>query len=723
MEGFRNFGPIHTLGMVIGCLVYFAIFPFFALFGGATDLLHWGPGFIASGIAGLLLIFSGRRPGSVGSDLHGWLWFFLLSLLLWQASISPGVAFSSIASDGSLIALAGMAYIIGKAAGPRLAQALFVGLAATVFLNLACILVQLADPDWNFIYSNRSGTFPSGLFAHYNYSASFCLGALGLLVSRSLKECGCLKWLMIVGAFCALISLPLTLSRGGNFALAAMVIISIALLIGRGLRSSKSLLSIWLPMLLILPAIVIAVGYLIPTLNRGQESGDFYQDGGRVGFWRAAVQLASENPWIGSGADSFRLNVYRVMENLGAEPDKVHNEALQLAVDYGYLSLLAMILLILVPVVVSISRFLVGRDPEKTVWESVGLIGMLVQSNFSFIFHLGPGVFLAGIILGRISYGSGSSDKALSKNNRRMQGENPASYKNFLIVAKGHTQDYFAGKLVAASNLASLCVGRDEPWDDYRARILFHSKTNNWPRLDNVVKDVKAECVDQLLELVASSENVLRPTFGSITKRVFIGGAAACVLWVGVNLTQALSEAWPVNYGRGDQLSNWQRFEKTIALKEKYPYAPVERKVLSIALDCIYQFDTAAAREYWAEGNVLRIKNATSGASSDPLVALQLACILGWAGDVDGAFALYDRAILAQGNNETLFMAHAFQAQYYYELSQAAAAAGEDEDRVNFAESAVASFLRCQDALKTAPWKFSAQFSEALAECRLLAEK
>lgn len=717
MNSLEKFGWLHF----ISAFCFFLVVPAFALVGGSIDLINWGPGILMSGIAAVLLAVGTNRDGNAVSDIHGWLWVSFLALLLWRALISSGVPLSSVAGDVSLIALAVIAYFIGKSTGGQLSCALMAGLAAVVLLNLACILVQTFDVDWNLIYSQRSGGFPSGLFAHYNSCASFSLGAMGLLVSRSCTGSGWFKWWMIIGAFCAFISIPLTLSRGGNLALAVVVIISIALLLARGFRSSKSFLNVWIPALVSLLATAIAFKYIIPMLNRSQVS--FYQDGGRIGFYQAALDLADQSPWTGGGANSFSLNVLRVMENLECEPDKIHNEALQLVVDYGYPSLVAMALLIAVPVFWRIWRFSIGADVERKVWECVGLIGMLVQSNFCFIFHVAPCVLLAGIILGRISYRTRSEKGVLPKSAGVTPGEDPVGYRKFITISKNYCNEYLSGKSEAAVNLTSHFSGKDEPWHRYRSRIMFHTRTGNPARLENVVKEIREQCVSDLLELSGLHES--QPSNSGLRKarKVCVFAAALCMVLLGGNLSQALVEAWPTSYGRGETLANWQRFEKLISFKEKYPHAAIDRSLLSSALDCIYQFETAVAREYWAEGHRRRLEDAVFGATSDPVVALQLACILGWAGDVDAAFELYDQAIAAQGKNETLFMANAYKGQYHHELSVSASEAGQEESMKDHAKSAVASFMCSKNSLKAAPWKFSSNFSKALIDCQAVVSR
>lgn len=696
------------------------VFPVIALLGGSTDLLNWGPAILMGGLAAMLLMFGNNRTRPRGVELHPWLWFSLLALLFLRALNSHGAPRSAVASDASLIALAAVAYILGQSLGTPLSRPLLTGLAATTVLNAACLVMQTFNPDWNLIYPHRSGGYPSGLFAHYNYCASFCLGALGLLISRSWKERGWLRWVMVTGGFCALASVPLTLSRGANLALAAMVAISISLLVSYAFRRSSKVLSIWLPVLL-LPAIILISGIsLVPLLNRGQGGEGFYQDGGRIRFWQAALQLAPNNAWIGGGADSFAANAFLVMKDLGMEPDKVHNEALQIAVDYGYPALIAIALLILAPVIRTFWLFSSGSNSEGAAWEAMGLSGMLVHSNFDFVFHTAPGVFLAGFILGRISYDLWTLGAPSSATLLGMGKMDPGQYQNFLMVLRRHAQDYFGGKTTAISEMTRHLHSQVDPWETCRNNLLFFSKTANPIGLSDSVNEIKIRCRDdlQLLSQAEGSDSRQDGNWLPLCRTVLLGAVVVPMVLMGTRLTQAFADAWLPVYAESSSLPIHDRFNRLIALQERHPYLGIERKLLSAAMACINVFKTADGREHWAQGNEHRIHQAVSGALRHPGVALQLATVLGWSGNVEGAVDLYDQAIERQGGNELLFMAHAFKGQYYYELFLSESEISQPEAKTRYAESAVKSLLQSQSALKSTPWGFAPEFSSCLIECK-----
>jgi O-antigen ligase len=719
VENFRGSSMVRASSALLGVPLFFSVFPALVLLGGSTDLLNWGPGILVAGLAGLLLV-CGNQIRSRGMDFHACLWFALLALLFLRALNSPAVPRSAISSDASLMALAGIAYFLGKSTGALWSRALFVGLAVTAMLHVTCIVIQTSNAEWNLIYPQRSGMFPAGLFSHYNYGASFCLGTLGLLISRSSKERGCLRYLMIAGALCALGAIPLSLSRGGNLALATLVATCITLLLAHAFRRSVSMLSLWLPTLVLIVFILISGISLVPLLDRNLGANGFYADGGRISFWQAALHLTADRPWFGGGADSFATNAFLVMNDLGAEPNKVHNEALQLAVDYGYPALVAIAVLIFIPIIRSFWHFANGTDSEGTAWECVGLIGMLAQSNFSFIFHTAPGVFLAGIILGRISYGlwpirTSSPDKLYG-----MGKMNVDQYRQFLIVVKHQTHDYFSGRMEAILELTRHLNSQEEPWETCRNNLIFFTKTKNPQGLSESVNAIKKKCLDDLMHL-SQRQEISRYQDISIWRffrKTLLVVATGPMVLLGASLTHALVLAWQSIYGDSKDPSSWEQFHRMIVLKEKYPHLGIERKILTSAIDCIYQFNTADAREYWAERNERRIRSAVAGAERDPAVALQLATILGWSGNVDGALGLYDQAIKGQGGNESLFMAHAFKGQYCHELSLSESTTGEVDAQERYAEEAVVNLLQSQSNLKKFPWKFTSEFASALVECQ-----
>ena len=106
----------------------------------------------------------------------------------------------------------------------------------------------------------------------------------------------------------------------------------------------------------------------------------------------------------------------------GRRPEQVHNELLQAASDYGVIGAGLVCLLLGGVVVVAVMRSSFaeasGRLSNADAWRLggvAGLAGMLIQSNFSFVFHMVPGALLLGVCLGRAAHPGEPVAKAAAK--------------------------------------------------------------------------------------------------------------------------------------------------------------------------------------------------------------------------------------------------------------------------------------------------------------------
>jgi len=706
-------GVVRKGALLLGIVAFGLLFPALVTWGGSTNLINWGPGLLLAGAACLLLLDKDRLALR-GGALHTGLFLLLIGLLLVRARSSPDV--SATANDSALLALAAAGFLIGKLAGATKSTALFIGLALVSMLNLFCSVRQMGDPEWNLIYPQRSGGFPCGLFAHYSYSAAFCLGTIGLLLSRCSRQALWLKAVFITGAVCALVTIPLSLSRGGNLALAFMVAAACALLLARAFSKSKSAISTWLPAVALLGLVLIFATSLVPLIGRGKGPGEFYADDVRMGFWNAATQISTHHPWLGGGPGSFGWNVLQLLDGLPSEPGMVHNEALQLVVDFGYPALIAMVALIFIPVILCFWRFVNRTDATNTSWAAIGLLAMLFQSNFESILHAAPGAFVAALILGQISRGLWGVEpvpgtaEAPSNNNR--------SDLHFLAAVKAHVAEYAAGDPEAVSKLVSLLSqSKDEQWRRGSYRLIYWAKVHNQDALAKAVTGLGVQSSEELDRLSPKKNPLAEERLGSrMLGNLAIAGCALPILLAGATLTQALIAAWVPVY-HPQQLSVSQRFNQLLSVVEKNPGLGIDRKVLSAARDCIYQFKSQEAREYWATAYRPRIVRAIPGWRTDPGAALQLAEITGWAGDAESALNFYNHAIAIQGGNESLFMAHSFKGQYLYELSVSAGAAGQTSRQKFYAQQAVECFQNANAALENHRGKLSPYFGKMLREC------
>ena len=687
--------------LVAAIPVFGLLFPALVLFGGSTNLINWGPGLLFGGAA-CLLLFDKDRHSLRGGLFYACSYLAVLGLLFLRARHSLDVA--AAANNSALIALAASGFLIGSLAGVAKSRALFTGLSLVMLLNLFCTVMQKTDPQWNLIYPERSAGLPSGLFAHYSYSAAFCLGALGLLTYRACNERSWARGVMIVGAVCALATIPISPSRGGNLALALMVASAGALLLARAFSKSRPVLGIWLPAAaLVLLALIFAAAF-VPLIDRGAGPQGFYNDGVRLGYWNAAAHIAAKHPWLGGGAGFFATNVYHVLDDLTSDPAMVHNEALQLAVGYGYPALAAITALMVVPLLLSCWRFVNQTDKTMVALAALGLVAMLFQSNFESIFHCAPGAFIAALILGRISrslWGGalGESDQSI----HQKAGGNTGI--PFLTEIKELADAHAGGSSQAVSKLAGLLArSKDEKWRTGALRLTYWSKVNNQESLNKAVRNLGLRAAEELGHLAVENQapgNHMashHSRFGWLLRNLTLLAVAISMLYSGFRLSAALMDAWDPLY-HSDRMTVSDGYERLISLAESRPGLGLDRTVLSAAWDCLHQFKRQAERESWANDHRSRILLAIPGWRTDPGAALKIAEIVGWAGDFDSALKFYDHAIAVQGSNESLFMAHAFKGQYFHELFLSAGAAGQTDRQLYFAGQALESFKKAEESM------------------------
>jgi O-antigen ligase len=703
-------------------LAFGLLFPALVSLGGSTHLLNWGPGLLLAGLCCLLLLDKDRHAIRGGQTYSICLLLFLGFLLI-RARQSPDV--SAAANNSALIALVAAGFLIGKLAGEGKSRALFIGLSLVSIVNFVCTAVQMANPEWNLIYPQRSGMFPSGLFAHYSYSSAFCLGTAGVLFSCGLKDSTWLKSVFLSGAACAVFAIPISLSRGGNLALAFLVAITVALLLARAFSSAKSVLSTWLPFVA-LPALVLIFGSaLVPLIARNTGLDGFYADSVRFNFWKAATQISAENPWLGGGAGSFAWQVFQVLDGLSSEPGKTHNEALQVAVDYGYPALIALAVLIAIPVMLCFWRFVNKTAAASTPWAAVGLVAMLLQSNFENIFHTAPAAFITALILGRTSRELWNPEINTALKAARPGDDGTHPHRRFLLDVGYHVGDYLAGSPDANSKLIALVSqSKDAQWKRSALRLTYWSKVGNDEALRNAIENLGTKASEELTLMASLGGSSLVPRPPALLARgwrtAWVLALTACavpILISGAQLSQALIHAWePMYYP--ERLSTFKRFTRLLSVAERHPGLGIDRKVLTAGMDTLYHYQSQEAREYWATTYRPRILRAIPGWKTHPGAALQLADITGWTGDAEAALNYYNHAIAIQGANESLFMARSFKGQYLYELCVSAAAEGKIDQLRFYAREAVTSLQQADAAMAVNYGTLSPFFAKLLQECQ-----
>ncbi len=304
-------------------------------------------------------------------------------------------------------------------------------------LLLAAVWVagkQLLDPAYSPVFRERAGEkMVSGFAAHYNEGANFFIGASLLVAGAAMfgRHSLLTRIVWLVLAVAGLACVYFTNSRGGVFgaAVGCGVLAALALIVTRRRKSR------WFgPAVIAVPLVLLGIGALwiygwqevqqARTASSGRHLQDdthlviqgLLDNNARLFLLGLAVSCIGLHPLAGGGSRSFSWECFRFAEGkdqgdtITHLPDLVHNEFIQAATDYGIIGagLLACLLIALTIALVLHAIFEERpREPDaRDAWRLGGaaaMAGMLVQSCFSFVFHLMPGVILLGICLGMMS--------------------------------------------------------------------------------------------------------------------------------------------------------------------------------------------------------------------------------------------------------------------------------------------------------------------------------
>lgn len=416
---------------------------FAVLLGPQMRAWSWGPALVA--LAGALacsavVLARGRRtvvdPATLALGVLTAGWF------AWRAWLSPVAELAH--ADLLLLAGAVGSFVVARAmAGDRRAEAVFLwGCGLLLAGHAAMVFAQVANPDVSQFHT-RPGIFPSGFYGHYNEGANFLIGAAFLLVGAALfgrhRTASRIAFLLV--AVAGLAAVYFTRSRGAllGVVVACGVLGVLVLFVGSRRKAEWfAPAAIGFPLLALAAGVLLYVGW--------DKTEEFRTDGtrgvsemmdnpSRLRNLSLAIDTITLHPLTGGGSRSFSWESVQAWDSqehgVGSTlPEQVHNEILQAATDYGLLGagLLLALLLWLSMRAIWWSHFEPGGkpargDPERPehgvagdalrVGAAAALAGMLVQSSFSFVFHLLPGALLLGIALGRLAVpASGSTTLA-----------------------------------------------------------------------------------------------------------------------------------------------------------------------------------------------------------------------------------------------------------------------------------------------------------------------
>jgi len=388
--------------------------------GPQTRMWTWGPAMLAlaaSVMAALPVIWGrGRFKAdpfllAFASLVAGW--------FAWRTQVSPVEELGHadlLLLGGAIASFTSIRAIAGYTAAERV---LTWGVALLLAASATVAGMQVLDASFSPLFASRaSDKMVSGFAAHYNEAANYFI-AFSLLTGAAAlfgRHAAATRLLLALLALAGLAGVYFTKSRGGIFGAATGcgVLIAMVLIIAKR-RNSK-----WFaPSLIALPLIGMAVAafWIFGWEQRsGGNTAQLLDNDIRLYLLGVALSCIGLHPLAGGGSQSFRWDSFRYADvtnqgiHITKRPEMVHNELIQAATDYGLLgaALLAGLLGTLVLAVILRAIFenrpreLDGRD----AWRAgalAALVGMLMQSCFSFVFHTMPGVILLGICLGMLS--------------------------------------------------------------------------------------------------------------------------------------------------------------------------------------------------------------------------------------------------------------------------------------------------------------------------------
>ncbi|MEO5712233.1 MAG: O-antigen ligase family protein [Luteolibacter sp.] len=395
--------------------------------GPQTRSWTWGPAMLSLGfavLAGLPAFWKrGKSPSDFGLIAFGTLvagWFG------WRAWISP-VAELGQADLLLVCGTVGTFISIRAIAGNALAERVLIwGITLLLLANVLAAGKQIVDPDFTPVFRERSAPgMITGFFAHYNEAANYFIASSMLVGAAALFGRHALAtrifWILI--AIGGLACVWFTRSRGGIFgaALACGVFAAVSLMIGKRRGAS------WFgPVLIAIPLIGILIGGFLwmgwHDAQAARQSSALgiqgvFDNSSRLFLLGVALSSINLHPMIGGGSRSFSWECFRFFDAkaqgdiLTHKPEQVHNELVQAATDYGLIGAGLMIGLLGTLLVMAVFHVIFEESNQETsgskdAWRLgalAALTGMLVQSCFSFVFHLMPGVILLGICFGQMS--------------------------------------------------------------------------------------------------------------------------------------------------------------------------------------------------------------------------------------------------------------------------------------------------------------------------------
>ncbi len=401
--------------------------------GPQTRVWTWGPAMLALGasVVAALPVFWRRGKFQTDLGLLAFAWL-VVGWFAWRTQVSPVAELGHtdlLLLCGTVASFTSVRAISGHVAAERV---LFWGMALLLLASVMVAGMQLADSSYSPVFPADATTGKIiGFYAHYNEAANYFIAASLMAAAAALfgRHASVTRLLWLLTAAAGMAGVWFTRSRGGILGATVGCGILATLLLVVGKRGNAK----WFPPVLIaLPVIGMAIGafwwmgwqeaQLIRSTGGSAPPPEgiaiiqrLFDNEARLYLMGIALSCIGLHPLAGGGSRSFSWDSYRFVDPRiqgmgGHRPDMAHNELLQSATDYGLVGAALLAGLLGTLALAAVLRVFFENRPRETdardAWRIgaiAALAGMLVQSCFSFVFHLIPGVILLGICLGMLS--------------------------------------------------------------------------------------------------------------------------------------------------------------------------------------------------------------------------------------------------------------------------------------------------------------------------------
>jgi O-antigen ligase/tetratricopeptide (TPR) repeat protein len=296
-------------------------------------------------------------------------------------------------------------------------------LAILVALNVGLAISQsvLESPFYFWQPGGSDESHAIGLFAHYNAFASFLNGTVFFFLSYTFFGRNvAARWACALLSLGLIVTLVMSQSRGGwlSFVVGGSLWMVLLILFLKQ-RRSKLLGIISIAVVLLGVGGIVSSVWVVQRItekrvekyeeNTGRKVEAKVSDGGRVAFQQMGFEIFLDSPVVGGGARAFS---YRALEKWDpdtlelwmGDPEFAHNEFIQLLSDYGLVGFVLVLALLFIHGILGVINLVSedDRDSGLSIWQlgaAGGLVAMLCQSYFSFIFHFPACVVLCAFQL------------------------------------------------------------------------------------------------------------------------------------------------------------------------------------------------------------------------------------------------------------------------------------------------------------------------------------